>query len=67
MNIYLTRHEQEVLKAILRQEQTSQTSTWEVNGERNFIDVDILLMKITKNWFETSIANRKEINNEKNN
>ena len=53
MNIYLTKKDQEVLKAILRQEQTSQTSTWEVNGERNFIDVDILLMKLTKNWFNT--------------
>ena len=53
MNIYLTKKDQEVLKAILRQEQTSQTSTWEVNGERNFIDVDILLMKLTKNWFNS--------------
>ncbi len=51
MNIYLTKKDQEVLKAILRQEQTSQTSTWKVNGERNFVDVDILLMKLTKNWF----------------
>ena len=53
MNIYLTKKDQEVLKAILRKEQTSQTSTWEVNGERNFIDVDILLMKLTKNWFNS--------------
>jgi hypothetical protein len=53
MNIYLTKKDQEVLKAILRQEQTSQTSTWEVNGERNFVDVDILLMKLTKNWFNS--------------
>ena len=53
MNIYLTKKDQEVLKAILRQEQTSQTSTWEVNGERNFVDVDILLMKLTENWFNS--------------
>ena len=53
MNIYLTKKDQEVLKAILRQEQTSQTSTWFVNGERNFVDVDILLMKLTKNWFNS--------------
>ena len=53
MNIYLTKKDQEVLKAILRQEQTSQTSTWFVNGERNFVDVDILLMKLIKNWFNS--------------
>lgn len=53
MNIYLTKEQAKVLKAILRQEQTSQTSTWEVNGERNFVDVDILLMKLTKNWFNS--------------
>ena len=53
MNIYLTKKDQEVLKAILRQEQTSQTSTWFVNGERNFVDVDILLMKLTKNWINS--------------
>ncbi len=53
MNIYLTKKDQEVLKAILRQEQTSQTSTWEVNGERNFVDVDILLQKLTTNWFNS--------------
>tara|TARA_B100001093_G_C26541363_1_gene890427 strand:- start:151 stop:324 length:174 start_codon:yes stop_codon:yes gene_type:complete len=53
VNIYLTKKDQEVLKAILRQEQTSQTSTWEVNGERNFVDVDILLQKLTTNWFNS--------------
>ena len=53
MNIYLTKKDQEVLKAILRLEQTSQTSTWEVNGERNFVDVDILLQKLTTNWFNS--------------
>ena len=68
MNIYLTKEQTKVLKEILKQELfVNKQSTWEVNGERNFIYVDILLMKITKNWFETSIANRKEINNEKNN
>jgi hypothetical protein len=46
MNIYLTKEQAKVLKAILRQEQTSQTSTWEVNGERNFEHIDILLMKL---------------------
>jgi len=53
MNIYLTKEQKKVLEAILRQEQTSQTSTWEVNGERNFVDVDILLQKLTTNWFNS--------------
>ena len=46
MNIYLTKEQAKVLKAILRQEQTSQTSTWEVDGKRDFEHVDILLMKL---------------------
>tara|TARA_R110002051_G_scaffold52381_3_gene99492 strand:- start:57 stop:209 length:153 start_codon:yes stop_codon:yes gene_type:complete len=46
MNIYLTKEQAKVLKAILRQEQTSPASTWEVDGRRDFKHVDILLMKL---------------------
>jgi len=46
MNIYLTKKQQKVLKAILKQEQTSETSTWEVDGKREFKHVDIILMKL---------------------
>jgi hypothetical protein len=46
MNIYLTKEQQKVLKAILKQEQTAPTSTWHVNGKREFKHVDIILMKL---------------------
>ena len=46
MNIYLTKEQQKVLRAILKQEQTSKTSTWEVDGKREFKHVDIILMKL---------------------
>ena len=46
MNIYLTKKQLRVLKAILKQEQTSQTSTWEVDGKREYEQVDIILMKL---------------------
>ena len=46
MNIYLTKEQQKVLKAILKQEQTAETSTWEVDGKREFKHVDIILMKL---------------------
>lgn len=46
MNIYLTKKQLRVLKAILKQEQTSQTSTWEVDGRREFEHVDAILMKL---------------------
>lgn len=46
MNIYLTKEQQKVLKAILKQEQTAPTSTWHVDGKREFKHVDIILMKL---------------------
>jgi hypothetical protein len=46
MNIYLTKEQKKVLEAILKQEQTSQTSTWEVDGKRDFKNVDVLLIKL---------------------
>tara|TARA_E500000318_G_C3433227_1_gene161963 strand:+ start:232 stop:381 length:150 start_codon:yes stop_codon:yes gene_type:complete len=49
MNIYLTKEQKEVLAAILKQEQTSQYSTWEVNNKRDFNIVDIILMKLNNN------------------
>ena len=38
--------QQKVLKAILKQEQTAPTSTWHVDGKREFKHVDIILMKL---------------------
>jgi hypothetical protein len=46
MNIYLTKEQTKVLKAILKQEQTAPTSTWHVDGKREFKHVDIILMKL---------------------
>ena len=51
MNIYLTKEQQKVLKAILKQEQTAPTSTWHVNG------LDTNLCSTVCNPIEKAIVN----------
>ena len=46
MNIYLTKKQQETLKAILKYEQSNQYCGWEVDGTRDWEIVEIILMKL---------------------